>query len=218
MRWNESCVIESSQMHVKLLEARYTRIDRFIIYVVLILIFIGCDTEKQWRLHEVTGHLPDMQFSLMSDTGQAVTEQTYQGYQVMMFFGFTNCLSECPTTMARLAKILQRLGKDANRTRILFVTLAPGRDTPEILHRYLAAFDPAHMIGLTGNEGDIEALTKRYRAAFRPGASDADDIAHSTIVYVFDSQGHARLLVTPDDAIETVVNDLRRLQALAPGT
>jgi protein SCO1/2 len=170
---------------------------------------IGCNPEKQWQLHEITGHLPDLRFSLISDAEQPVTEQTYQGYLVMLFFGFTDCQTECPTTLFRLAKIMQRMGTNANRTRILFVTLNPVHDTPEVLHRYLTAFDAGHAIGLTGSEGEIGDITKRYRAAYRPRKSDYEDITHSAAVYVFDPQGHARLLVTPDDTIETVADDLR---------
>jgi len=64
---------------------------------------------------------------------------------------------------------------------------------------------------LTGTDSEIENLAKRYRAAYRPKKPDSDDIVHSAAVYIFDTQGHARLLVTPDDTIETVTNDLRHL-------
>ncbi|MGZ8907430.1 MAG: SCO family protein [Methylobacter sp.] len=188
-----------------------TRGLKYILCVALALILIGCNPEKQWQLNEITGHLPDLSFSLMSDTGQPVTDQTYQGYLVMSFFGFTHCQAECPATLFRLANRVRRMGNHANRTRILFVTLDPGHDTPEVLHRYLTAFDTGHADGLTGNEGEIEAIAKRYRIAFRPGKSDSGDIAHSAAVYVFDPQGHARLLVTPDDAIEAAADDLRHL-------
>ena len=149
----------------------------------------------------------------MSDTGQPVTDQTYQGYLVMLFFGFTSCQTECPATLFRLAKIVRLLGDNANRTRILFVTLDPQRDTLQVLHRYVTAFDAGHAIGLTGKESEIEDLTKRCRAAFRPGKSDSDELSHSAAVYVFDPQGHARFLVTPDDSIVTVADDLRGLLA-----
>ncbi|MGZ8160091.1 MAG: SCO family protein [Methylobacter sp.] len=190
---------------------RGLKFGRYILYAALTLILNGCDTKEQSKLHEITGHLPDLRFSLMSDTGQPVTDRTYQGYLVMLFFGFTTCQAECPTTLFRLAKIVRLLGDHVNRTRILFITLDPGRDTPQVLHRYMAAFDAGRAIGLTGNETEIEVLTKRYRAAYRPRKSDSDDITHSTAVYVFDPQGHARVLVTPDDKIETVANYLQHL-------
>jgi protein SCO1/2 len=180
------------------------------------LVLNGCDTERQWQRHEITGHLPDLHFSLISDAGQRVTDKTYQGYLVMLFFGFTSCQAECPTTLFRLAKIIQNLGDNAKRTRILFVTLDPGRDTPQVLHSYISAFDAGHTVGLTGNEIEIEDLTKRYRAAFRPRKSDSDELSHSAAVYVFDPQGHARFLVTPDDSIVTVANHLRGLLDSSP--
>jgi len=198
-------------MHNRLFGTRDLKFGRIILYTALTLVLNGCDTEKQRQLHEITGHLPDLRFSLMSDTGQLVTNQTYQGYLVMLFFGFTSCQAECPTTLFRLAKIMRNLGDNANRTRILFVTLDPGRDTPQVLHRYVSAFDAGHAVGLTGNETEIENITKRYRAAYRPRKSDSDELSHSAAVYVFDPQGHARLLITPDDAIVTAADDLWHL-------
>ena len=200
-------------MHNRLFGTRDLKFGRIILYTALTLALNGCDTGRQQQLPEITDHLPDLRFSLMSDTGQPVTNQTYQGYLVMLFFGFTSCQAECPTTLFRLAKIMRNMGGNANRTRILFVTLDPGRDSPQVLHRYVAAFEAGQVIGLTGNETEIEDFTKRYRAAYRPGKSDSDELSHSAAVYVFDTQGHARLLVTPDDSIETVADVLRRLLA-----
>jgi protein SCO1 len=196
-------------MHNRLFGTRDLKFGRMMLCVAITLLLNGCDTEKQWQLHEITGHLPDLRFSLMSDTGQPVTDKTYQGYLVLLFFGFTSCQAECPATLFRLTKIVRRLEEKAHRTRILFVTLDPGRDTLQVLHRYVTAFDAGHTVGLTGNEGEIENLAKRYRAAFRPRESDSDEISHSTAVYVFDPQGHARFLITPEDAIETVTKDLQ---------
>lgn len=202
-------------MHDRLLEIRGLKFSRYFFCIALLLVLHGCEKQRQWQLHNIKGHLPDLRFSMMSDSGQAVTDQTYRGYLVMLFFGFTTCQAECPATMFRLAKISQRLGESANRTRILFVTLDPGRDTSEVLHHYLAAFGLDRAIGLTGSEDEIEDLVKRYRAAYRPGVVNSAGIAHSAAVYVFDPQGRARLLVTPDEAIETVANDLRHLLELS---
>ena len=198
-------------MHDRLFGNQALKFRRFILCVAFSLVFNGCNKENPWRLHEISGHLPDLRFSLLSDTGQPLTEQTSHGYLVMLFFGFTNCQSECPTTLFRLSEIVQELGADANRTRILFVTLDPCRDTPHVMHRYLTSFDAEHAIGLIGNEDQIEELAKRYRIAYRRKDPGSGDIAHSAAVYVFDPQGHARLLITPNDPIEAVVNDLRRL-------
>jgi len=198
-------------MHNRSVRTRHLKFGRTVVYLALTFVLNSCDAERKWQLHEITGHLPDLSFSLMSDTGQPVTDKTYKGYLVLLFFGFTSCQAECPATLFRLTKIVRYLEKKANRTRILFVTLDPGRDTLQVLHRYVTAFDTEHMVGLTGNESNIEDLAKRYRAAFRPRESNSDELSHSAAVYVFDPQGHARFLVTPDDPIVTVADDLRRL-------
>ena len=66
-----------------------------------------------------------------------------------MFFGFTHCPDACPTTLAELATVAQELGPDAQRMQVLFVTVDPKRDTPELLRQYVPAFHPA-FLGLRG--------------------------------------------------------------------
>ena len=184
-----------------------------ILGLTIVLAASGCMTEKPWHVEEVTGHLPDLNFSLTSDRGSVVTAETYKGYLVLMYFGFTHCNAECPVSMARLAHVMRLLGNDAERTRILFVTLDPQRDTPQTLHRYITQFDAEHAVGLTGTVADIERLTKQYRAAYRPRSKidEAADIEHGDAVYIFDTRGQARLLATSSDPSERLAEDLKRL-------
>lgn len=192
---------------------------RFISGLMMVLAVSACTFRSSWHLEQVTGHLPELNFSLTSDTGQAVTAETYDGNVLLMYFGFTHCEAECPVSMARLARITQLLGSDAQQVRVLFVTLDPERDTPQVLHRYVTQFDPVHAVGLTGSKEDIEALTKQYRAAYRPRSkiSESRDIMHGDAIYIFDSRGQARLLATSADSDENLEQDLRRLLASADG-
>jgi protein SCO1 len=173
----------------------------------------GCFSERDWRVEEVTGHLPDLEFTLISDSGRAATEKTYSGYVLLMYFGFTSCKAECPVSMARLAHVMQLLEENADRVRILFVTLDPEHDAPAVLHRYITQFDPERAIGLTGSPSDIQGLTKRYRAAYRPRskAGNTNGITHGDAVYIFDPQGRARLLATSSNSDKDVAEDVRRL-------
>ena len=184
-----------------------------ILSLMIVLVISGCTHEKPWQMREVTGHLPDLNFSLISDEGHPVTAKTYNGYILLMYFGFTDCKAECPVSMARLANTLQLLGDNANRMRILFVTLDPGYDTPPVLRRYVAQFDAEHAVGLTGTTDDIQDLTKRYRAAYRPRSKigETNDITHGDAVYIFDSRGQARLLATSADSDGNLAKDLQRL-------
>lgn len=182
-----------------------------LVFMVLALLITGCDAQQKGTLHDISGHLPDLQFSLLSDTGQSVTNLSYRGYLVLLFFGFSHCPGECPAVLSRLAAVLRHIGDKAKDIRILFITLDPGRDTPSVLQRYLARFDTEHAIGLIGNEDQIEALVKRYRIAYRSDGSNSGDFAHSTAVYVFDPEGRARLLISPDDSDATITGGLLTL-------
>ncbi|GLQ97198.1 SCO family protein [Dyella mobilis] len=170
-----------------------------------------------WQLTDISGHMPDLSFRLTDDQGKTVTAADYRGKVALLYFGYTHCPDVCPLTLAQLHVVLQKLGPLADGVRILFVSVDPTRDTPAVLHDYVAAFDP-RAVGLTGSPSDIEALTKRYRAAFtrEPGKADGSyDVSHSSGIYVFDNTGKARLLATPTDPQDKLVHDLHLL--LSPG-
>lgn len=167
-----------------------------------------------WQLTNVTGHLPDLDFNLTADNGQPVTGASFRGQTALVYFGYTHCPDVCPETMARLMQVLAKLGPDAQKVRILFITVDPARDTVQALHTYVAAFDAQHALGLTGSDSQIESLAKRYRVAYQMEKANPDgsyDVTHSSAVYVFDAQGHARLLATDNDAPDVIAQDLRRV-------
>jgi protein SCO1/2 len=167
-----------------------------------------------WKLTDVSGHLPDLDFKLTDDTGKPVTGQSFLGQTTLVYFGYTHCPDVCPETMARLMQVMQQLGPDAKTTRIVFITVDPARDTAAALHDYVRAFDAQHAVGLTGTDGAIESIAKRYRVAYQMEKRDpsgAYDVTHSSAVYIFDSHGHARLLATESDSIESITHDLRRV-------
>lgn len=187
--------------------------NRFAAGLVIALAMSACNSTEQGHVKEVTGHLPDLSFSLSSDEGQPVTAKTYEGKVLLMYFGFTHCREECPISMARLTRVMHLLGEDAARAHILFVTVDPTRDGPRELRRYLAQFDLEQATGLTGTPDEIGGLAKRYRNAFRPYFPPGGDggIMHGDVVYIFDTQGRARLLATSADPEEALAEDLRDL-------
>lgn len=167
-----------------------------------------------WQLADVSGHLPDLTLNLTDDSGQPVTGKSFLGETTLVYFGYTHCPDVCPETIARLMQVLQTLGPDAKNTRIVFITVDPARDTPAALRTYVRAFDPVHAVGLTGSDSEIEAMARRYRVAYQMEKQDPNgsyDVTHSSAVYIFDSQGHARLLATDSDSIEKIATDLRRV-------
>ena len=176
------------------------------------------ERSADWSLYNVRGHLPDLKFSLQAANGQTVTADALEGKTVLLFFGYASCPDVCPTTMAQLTAVLGELGDAARDVRIVFVSVDPHRDTPEILQAYVNAFNP-NTLGLTGNERQVADLARRYRVAYqiekpKPG-DDADtyDVTHSRGVYIFDNRGRARLLASDTDTVAAMVKDLRQLLA-----
>jgi protein SCO1 len=179
------------------------------------LLLAGCrhGSDLPFKLTNISGHMPDLQFQLTDDNGKPADAADYRGKVVLLYFGYTHCPDVCPLTLAHLHVVMQKLGRQADDVRILFVSVDPARDTPEVLHAYVNAFD-RHTVGLTGSPGAVEALVKRYRASFtrEPGGKDGNyEVSHSSAIYVFDRDGRARVLSTPITPQDDLVHDLRLL-------
>lgn len=166
-------------------------------------------------VHNVKGFLPDLRFSLQAAGGKTITQDAFQGKTVMLFFGYASCPDVCPTTMAQLSQVMLELGDDAEKVRILFISVDPHRDTPEILQAYVDAFDK-NAIGLTGTEKQVADLARRYRVAYqieKPTGKNPDnyEVAHSRGVYIFDAKGHARVLAADTESVEALTISVRKL-------
>jgi protein SCO1/2 len=175
----------------------------------------ACSKQEPWALNDITGLMPPLEFSLSDQNGQAVNAATYRGRLTVLYFGYTHCPDVCPTTLATLSQAIRNLGADADKVRVLFVTVDPARDTPAVLKRYVNAFGPA-FVGLRGDDAALEALTRRYRVAYsreKPDARGNYDVTHSSALFIFDANGKARLLATGSDKAAPITQDLRRLLA-----
>lgn len=188
---------------------------RRLLVSILLTALAACSRPAEpWHLTDVSGHLPDLDFSLVDDSGAHVSGQSLKGRATLVYFGYTHCPDVCPETMARLMQVLARVGPDADQTRIVFVSVDPARDTPALLRTYVRAFDGKHAVGMTGSDRQIEAIAQRYRVAYQMEKRDpsgAYEVTHSSAVYIFDRDGHARLLATDRDSIDAIAADLKRV-------
>lgn len=165
------------------------------------LLLTACEDPANQPVVGVTNRLPDLQFTLQGADGATFTHNDFRGKISLVFFGYANCPDICPTTMAQLAQVTSQLGDEAKDVRILFISVDPHRDTPEILQAYVGAFDNEHAVGLSGTPAQIESLARRYRVSYEiiapaDPASPNYDVSHSKGVFVFDRQGRVQLLVT----------------------
>ena len=137
----------------------------------------------------------------------------YRGRILVIFFGFVRCPDACPAELFKLALAMKRLGPVSEHVQVLFVTLDPERDTPQVLKSYLTAFDP-RFVGLTGSTADIDRAAMSFYVEYARVGRGADySIDHSTSTFVLDSHGRLRLVGTLDTTIDDWVHDLRRVAA-----
>ncbi len=165
--------------------------------------------DQTWHDIDVTGTSASLELTMQATPeGRTVTQADYRGFVTMLYFGYTFCPDVCPLTMQNVADVLAKTGAAAKRIRFLFVTVDPGRDTLPVLASYVGLFGP-DFIGLRGDGNQLERLAKRSRIAWSVTPSDDPKtykVTHSSVIYVFDRQGNARLLV-PSMASQAPDND-----------
>lgn len=156
-------------------------------------------------------------FRLTTQAGAPLSDQDLRGKPFAVFFGFTHCPEVCPTTLWEMTEAMKTLGSQADRIKVLFISVDPTRDTPEFLARYLQSFDP-RIVGLTGTEGEIDAVGKAYRAYWRKVPTDDGDYTmdHTASIFLMDAEGHFAGTISYGEAMEMRLEKLRRL--IAGGT
>jgi protein SCO1/2 len=162
---------------------------------------------------DVTGAELGRDFALVDHNGTPRTLADFRGKSVVLFFGYTLCPDVCPTTLAELAEAMKRLGPDAARVQVLFVTVDPERDTPQLLKQYVPAFDPS-FIGLTGDAAAIERTAKEFKVLYRkqPGTTPGSyTMDHSAGTFVYDPQGRLRVYVGYGQGPDVFAHDIREL-------
>ena len=128
----------------------------------------GCRSGDDRSAIDISGNSPALEFTLTrASDGKRVTEADYRGRIVMLYFGYTFCPDVCPTTLANVADILKRLGPDAERVRLLFVTVDPDRDTLPVLADYVKNFAPADRRIARRSRSDRRARAPLPRRLFR---------------------------------------------------
>ncbi len=187
--------------------------------LAFLLSLSACDQAQKPKVSfnntDVTGLEYAKGFALTDQNGQRRTLEDFRGKLVFVFFGFTHCPDVCPTTLAEMAGIMKALGPESERLQVVFITLDPERDTPELLASFVPAFHPS-FLGLTGDQATIDKVAKDFKVFAQkvPGKDGKSyTIDHTAGSYVFDAQGRIRLFVRhgqPDDAL---LKDLRQLLA-----
>ena len=184
---------------------------RFWPIIIFSLALAGCDVTPKFRSADITGADYGKSIELPDTTGRVRHLEDFRGKAVVLFFGFTQCPDVCPTTLADIAGVLKTLGADADRVQVLFVSVDPERDTPELLDKYVKAFDP-RIVALRGDLAATQRTAKEFKIYFeKRKQGDTYTFDHSAQSYVLDAQGRLRLLVRHDRIAQDLPDDLRAI-------
>jgi protein SCO1/2 len=152
------------------------------------------------------------EFNLMDHSGHQRRLVDFRGKVVAILFGYTHCPDVCPTTLLEYSSVAKELGADADKLAVLFISVDPQRDTPEVLAGYVPHFG-RQIWGLSGNPGQLASVMRAYRVVARkvaePGGGYSVD--HSAGSYLLDRQGQVRVYEPYGTASTALVHDIRQL-------
>ena len=159
------------------------------------------------------GELP--QFSLLDQAGNAIDRSVFEGQWDLVYFGYTNCPDICPLTLQELAKVRKQLiaeGKEA--PRIVFVSVDPERDTPDVVAKYVAYFGDGNL-GITGDPDEIRKFAGGLGIFFAKGREEGGiySVDHSSVVLVVDPQAKLRALFSAPHKADDYLHDLPIIMA-----
>jgi protein SCO1/2 len=150
-------------------------------------------------------------FTLTDQTGRRVTDQDFRGRYMLIYFGYTYCPDVCPSALQVMSAALDKLGPKADKIQPIFITVDPGRDTPQLLGQYVASFHP-RLIGLTGSAAEIEKVAKEYRVYARKAQDNKSPdeylMDHSSIIYFMDPKGEFIAHFTHATPVDAMVQQM----------
>jgi protein SCO1/2 len=158
---------------------------------------------------------PQADFHLLDAGGKPESLADYRGKVVVLFFGYTHCPEVCPTTLADLAQVMRLLGQDAKKVQVLFVTLDPERDTPEVLAKFIPAFDPS-FIGLHGDAQATAQAAKLFGVNYQKQYDNRGGytLDHSDGTYLIGPEGKPLWLSRYGQHVDLLVQDIKMLLAM----
>lgn len=196
----------------------YSRVKRLLaLFALTVLALSGCRDSKNDSLEffftDITGANFARQFELDGPDGQRVSLEDFRNHVVAVFFGFTQCPDVCPTTMADLNVVADLLGEKSDRFKVAFITVDPLRDQPELLRKYVSAFNH-NFVGLTGSPEEISRTAKEFKVTYQKvkGQSPTTySVDHTAATFIFDKRGLVRLFVPYGADPSKIAMDIEKL-------
>jgi protein SCO1/2 len=184
-------------------------------FVCLAFMLVACAPKPTFNGVDITGADYANGFVFRDQSGRALTIDSFKGQVVALFFGYTQCPDVCPTTMTEFAKLKSDLGESGSKLQVLFVSVDPERDTPDILKAYMTNFD-ASFLGYSPTPAELEQVTKNFKIYYKKVTSTSSNpkiytVDHSAGTYLFDTQGRIRLFIRYGMPPESLKQDISTL-------
>ena len=163
-------------------------------------------------LYEPAQKAPEV--ALTRSDGSVYRLSDQRGKVVLLFFGYTSCPDVCPITLSELKEVNEKLGEETGQVQVVFLTVDPERDTPEVIQKFVSIFNPA-FIGLSGKLQELEPVWKEYGVyrEIEQASSSAlgYEVTHTARVYVIDQEGNLRLSYSFGTPTDDILHDLKIL-------
>lgn len=190
---------------------------RNLFILLLGLLLAACDEPtlpSPFHAKEAGAKFAQADFQLTDHNGKQRTLADFRGKVVVLFFGYTHCPDVCPTTLADMTQVMRLLGKDADRVQVLFATIDPERDKPELLAQYVPAFYPS-FLGLYGDAQATAQAARAFEVVYQKQPTTSGyNMDHSAGSILIDTQGKVRLLAPYAQRSEWLADDIRLLLSL----
>lgn len=193
---------------------------RNINWLLIPVVFIGAwftlnylGDSSQRALKEFPGFGGD--FTLTNHNHQKTLLSDYRGKVVLLNFGYTSCPDVCPIILAKLSQVMKQLEADETKVQVLFVTIDPERDTPDVLKPYVTHFHN-EFVGLTGTPEEIAQAAKQYGVLYKKLEEQSAIgylMGHSDYVYLIDKHGTIRGegRYKTDEHLDKLIQDVKTL-------
>jgi protein SCO1/2 len=155
----------------------------------------------------ITPPLTAAEINLTDHNGKPFQLSSFRGKVVLVFFGFSHCVNECPATMAIIRQALDTIGDASKNVEVVMVSTDPATDTPESMKEFMGRFNPK-FLGLLGTPDELAKSWKDYGVTVLDGGE-----THSSFTYVVDKKGELRETFVPDTNPDNVASDLKVLLA-----
>ncbi|MBI3903732.1 MAG: SCO family protein [Nitrosomonadales bacterium] len=186
-------------------------------FLLLLLLLAGCHksappplpshaVDVSWRYEQTAA-----EFHLTDAGGKPRSLSDFRGKVVVLFFGYTHCPEVCPTTLADLARVMRQLGQDADKVQVLFVTLDPERDTPQVLAQFVPAFHPS-FLGLYGDAQTTAQAAQAFAVSYEKHADkNGYTLDHTDSTFLIGKSGRSVLMSPYGQPAELLAEDIKLL-------